>query len=481
MSRWIAVDRDAVKRDITVEDGAVGQLKSLLVDWSCLLSKTRLGEQANTSPTMPGRSEFQRDFDRIIFSSAFRRLQDKTQVFPLAESDYVRTRLTHSLEASSVGRSLGALVGAQLVDRYRDLCDLGIGPADVGAIVAAACLAHDIGNPPFGHSGEDAIRLFFANHEKGRQMLAELTQEECADFLQFEGNAQGFRVLTRLQSPDNEGGLQLTCATLGAFTKYPRAAHHERLPKLISMRKHGYLMAEAAHFETVARTVGLRRRMNGAFFRHPLAFLVEAADDICYHVVDVEDAYRLGILRYSDVKGVLSDIIGGEERLAARLARMTDDKARIAYLRARAINTLVEQAAQRFLEVERHLRVGEMDEPLLASVPAAEGLAHLRQLGETHVYMAPPVVEIEVAGFEVLAGLLAVFGQAIEAHAHGRLDPRERMRLKLIPAQFLPPEGAPPLAPYERLLRLTDFVSGMTDSYAVSLYQKVTGISLRGG
>ncbi len=165
----------------------------------------------------------------------------------------------------------------------------------------------------------------------------------------------------------------------------------------------------------------------------------------------------------------------------ARLTRMTDDKARIAYLRARAINALVEQAARRFLEVETYLRAGEMDEPLLASVPAAAGLARLRELGEAHIYMAPPVVEIEVAGFEVLAGLLAIFGQAIEAHANVHLNPKERMRLKLIPAQFLAPEGEPPMPPYERLLRLTDFVSGMTDTYAVSLYKKVTGISLPGG
>ncbi len=464
-----------------MKEGALEKRDILLGDWRSLLSPKRLGESIHASPSMPGRSEFQRDFDRIVFSSAFRRLQDKTQVFPLAESDYVRTRLTHSLEASSVGRSLGALVGAQLVDRYEDLQDLGLGAADVGAIVAAACLAHDIGNPPFGHSGEDAIRLFFADHETGRQLLAPLSREERADFVKFEGNAQGFRVLTRLQSPDNEGGLQLTCATLATFTKYPRAAHQSSLPRCVSLRKHGYLMAEAGHFDSVARTVGLQRRVNGSFFRHPLAFLVEAADDICYHVVDVEDAYRLGILRYTDVKDVLSGIIGGNEQIMARLTRMTDDKARIAYLRARAINALVEQAARRFLEVETYLRAGEMDEPLLASVPAAAGLARLRELGEAHIYMAPPVVEIEVAGFEVLAGLLAIFGQAIEAHANGHLNPKERMRLKLIPAQFLAPEGEPPMPPYERLLRLTDFVSGMTDTYAVSLYKKVTGISLPGG
>ncbi len=448
--------------------------------WPTLVSAVRLGAGDTPSAPLPGRSEYQRDFDRIVFSSAFRRLQDKTQVFPLAESDYVRTRLTHSIEAASVGRSLGTLVGAVLLQRYRELGQHGVAPSDFGAMVAAACLAHDIGNPPFGHSGEDAIRLFFESHPAGQASLAALTEDQKADFLRFEGNAQGFRILTRLQSPANPGGLQLTLATLGAFTKYPRPAAYTGQATGVSVRKQGFLLAERDHFAAVARGLALTARGDGSWVRHPLAYLVEAADDICYHVVDVEDAYRLGILRYDEVKAVLAGIIA-DARLDERLATLGDDKGRMEYLRARSINTLVEQAARRFLEVEADLRRGACDEPLLSRVDAADGMQALRALGEARIYMAPPVIEIEAAGFEVLAGLLAVFTGAVEAHAHGRANARERMRLKLIPAQFLGPHGAESDDPYERLLRVTDFISGMTDSYAVSLYKKVTGISLPGG
>lgn len=457
-----------------------GDTTNAVMSWGSLLASVRLGALTPQASPALGRSEFQRDFDRVVFSSAFRRLQDKTQVFPLAESDYVRTRLTHSLEASSVGRSLGALVGAGLRERHPEIDHLGVSPSDIGAIVAAACLAHDIGNPPFGHSGEDAIRLFFATHAAGHDLLAPLSESQRADFLHFEGNAQGFRILTRLQSPDNRGGLQLTLATLGAFTKYPRAARHGTNPKGVSLRKHGFMEAEEAYFAEVAQGLSLGVRACGIWLRHPLAYLVEAADDICYHVVDVEDAYRLGILRYEDVEGVLADIID-DAGLARRLAAMGDDKGRIEYLRARSINALVEQAAHRFLAIEGALREGGHDVPLLAEVPAAKGMQSLRELGEQRIYMAPPVVEIEAAGFEVLAGLLAVFGGAIEAQARNQINARDRMRLKLIPPQFLGPNGGVHPDPYQRLLRLTDFVSGMTDSYAVSLYKKVTGISLPGG
>ena len=457
-----------------------GQVTDKTMSWHALLTSARLGVTVTHGSPTTGRSEFQRDFDRIIFSSAFRRLQDKTQVFPLAESDYVRTRLTHSLEASSVGRSLGTLVGAGLKAHYPEIEDLQVSPSDIGAIVAAACVAHDIGNPPFGHSGEDAIRLFFETHATGADLLASLSEAERADFLQFEGNAQGFRILTRLQSPDNRGGLQLTLATLGAFTKYPRGARHDPISGAVSLRKHGFMAADEEYFAQTALGLKLTARADGIWTRHPLAYLVEAADDICYHVVDVEDAYRLGILSYEDVEGVLAGIIN-DPRLPQRLAGMSDDKGRIEYLRARSINTLVEQAAQRFLAIEHRLRAGDCDVPLLAEVTAASGMQALRNLGEQRIYMAPPVVEIEAAGFEVLAGLLAVFGAAIEAQARGQINARDRMRLKLIPAQFLGPNGGVHADPYQRLLRLTDFVSGMTDTYAVSLYKKVTGISLPGG
>lgn len=471
---------DDLKGKIVRQAGSDRLHTEAAMDWRDLLSATRLGVPERSQPPLPGRSEYQRDFDRIIFSSAFRRLQDKTQVFPLAESDYVRTRLTHSLEAASVGRSLGTLVGAALLDRYPEVSEVPVSPSDFGAIVAAACLSHDIGNPPFGHSGEDAIRLFFESHQTGQQLLAPLPESLRADFLMFEGNAQGFRILTRLQSPDNIGGLQLTVATLGAFTKYPRAADYAGKYNGVSTRKHGFMAAEKGHFTEVTQGLRLMARDAHAWVRHPLAYLVEAADDICYHIVDVEDAYRLGILRYDEVEAVLIDIVD-DRALTQRLAGMRDNKGRIEYLRARSINALVEQAAGHFLAIESQLRGGHQDGPILGAIKAAPAMQALRALGESRIYMAPPVVEIEAAGFEVLAGLLGIFSSAVEAQAKGTLNAKERMRLKLIPAQFLAADGGVHVDPYERLLRVTDFISGMTDSYAVSLYKKVTGISLPGG
>ncbi|MCC8999561.1 MAG: dNTP triphosphohydrolase, partial [Candidatus Contendobacter sp.] len=207
------------------------------MDWNRLLSRARLGVSRQRHDS-EARTDFQRDFDRIVFSSAFRRLQDKTQVFPLSQSDYVRTRLTHSLEVSSVGRSLGTMVGDSVIRRHRLQ---GVYPQDFGAVVAAACLAHDIGNPPFGHAGEDAIRFWFTASATGRAVLEPLTEAQRQDFLRFEGNAQGFRIITRLQSPDNPGGMQLTCATLGAFTKYPRAsALPTDPPPGIAFKKFGF-------------------------------------------------------------------------------------------------------------------------------------------------------------------------------------------------------------------------------------------------
>jgi dGTPase len=256
------------------------------MNWGRLLSVIRLGREEDP-PNKDVRSEFQRDFDRIVYSSAFRRMQDKTQVFPLAESDYVRTRLTHSIEVSCVGRSLGTLAGAFIAAREGG----SIPPAaEFGNVVAAACLAHDIGNPPFGHSGEDAIRGWFQG--AGKTNLDGLSPEESADLEQFEGNAQGFRILTRLENPSNNGGLQLTHATLAVFTKYPRLSVVSGLSgsKDVSEKKFGICAADRAAFERVAVGTGLLSKVDGAWSRHPLAFLMEAADDICYRIVTTHPA-----------------------------------------------------------------------------------------------------------------------------------------------------------------------------------------------
>ncbi len=442
--------------------------------WEKLLSADRPG--AGAAPSAPERTAYQQDHDRIVFTSAFRRLKDKTQVFPLSRSDYVRTRLTHSLEASCVGRSLGALVGREIIARH---ALKHVEAADFGAIVAAACLAHDIGNPPFGHAGEDAIREWF----RGSGLLERhaFTPAQRADFERYEGNAQGFRILTRLQSPANPG-LQLTAAVLATFTKYPRPSWVDGELDGKSGRKFGYFQQDAEAFRQVAAATGLVERIAGlAWRRHPLASLVEVADDTCYLIVDLEDAARLGFVPYRDAELLLGELAGNSVS-GGRLDRLHDPKERIEYLRAKAIGRLLEGAAAVFLENEDAILEGRFDDELLSRSPLAIPLQAVLKLAKETIYVARPALEIETAGFEVLGGLLELFTRAVEAGAGvGRIGTRERMLLQLLPDQFLAHAGEPDPDPYVRLLQVADFVAGMTDSYAVDLYRKLKGIDLPTG
>ncbi len=450
--------------------------------WSQLLSRRRLGATAEPTEST-ARTDFQRDFDRVVFSSAFRRMQDKTQVFPLSKVDYVRTRLTHSLEASCIGRSLGTLVGEQVIARHGLQ---GYEAADFGNICAAACLAHDIGNPPFGHSGEDAIRHWAATADYGARRVASLRGSQREDFMAFEGNAQGFRIVTRLQNPDNPGGLQLTSATLAAFTKYPResclgGSRYEG----VSAKKHGFTAADREAFAQVAANVGLlaRSEHQAVWCRHPLAFLVEAADDIAYRVIDIEDGYRLGHFSYEEVIEVFLDLLSDRDRQARRLKGIHERKDRVEFLRAKVINEIIQQALQCFLDNEAEILAGRFEVPLLHEIPARPLADRLIELARERIYCAPEVVSIQAAGFQVIHDLLERFIQVIDdiAERGEQASPRSRMLLRLVPEQFIGPGRRPALEPYQRLLLLTDFVSGMTDSYAVTLYKKVTGISLPGG
>ncbi|HEY2343799.1 MAG TPA: dNTP triphosphohydrolase, partial [Chthoniobacteraceae bacterium] len=369
------------------------------MSWPQLLCADRFGLDRRVVPD-PARSPYQIDSDRIVFSSAFRRLQDKTQVFPLADNDFVRTRLTHSLEVSSVGRSLGARAGAEICRRH------GLSPefhaSDFGAIVSAAALAHDLGNPPFGHSGEDAIRHWFhASSSAQEARERELTEVERTDFERFEGNAQGFRLVTRLQMPDNPG-LRLTCATLGALTKYPRESKlpTDAEPRGASGKKFGFFQSERKSFEMIAAKLGLlRRHPTGAWWaRHPLAYLVEAADDICYRLVDFEDGFRLKHLDYEEVsESFLSVTQEAKDREVAK--RLADEKERVAFLRARAIGAAVEQTAALFLEKEDAILRGEWDEPLLDHIPSGPALEEIRRRSVETIYATLRGVEIEAAGY----------------------------------------------------------------------------------
>jgi dGTPase len=451
------------------------------MNWIQLLSRKRLGSSDHSTASST-RTDFQRDLDRVVFSSAFRRMQDKTQIFPLSKIDYVRTRLTHSLESSSVGRSLGTLVGEQIIARHKLKENEA---SDFGDICAAACLAHDIGNPPFGHSGEDAIRHWAETGDYGKQRVAVLQGSQREDFLNFEGNSQGFRVLTRLQNRDNAGGLQLTCATLATFTKYPRESCIGNGPfQGVSAKKPGFTAQDQALFTEVAETVGLLRRdpVLAIWHRHPLAFLVEAADDICYRVIDIEDGYRLGHLSFSEAMELFSAVLPNSATRRQRLDRITGNKEKIEFLRAKVISQAISEILSCFLEHEKAILAGQFDQPLMNQIPHRAEMDRLIEVANEKIYIAPEVIEIETAGFQVISELLERFSPIVDdVAAHGkRASPRSQMMIRLIPEQFIGPHGQPAEDDYTRLLRLTDFVSGMTDSYAVSLYKKVTGISLPG-
>jgi dGTPase len=447
------------------------------VNWQQLLCSDQLG-RSKPGRREAARSDFQRDSDRIIFSSAFRRLQDKTQVFPLAENDFARTRLTHSLEVASVGRSLGTRVGAGICARH----DLGgLHESDFGAIVHAAALGHDLGNPPFGHSGEDAIQHWFQSDSTHACAAREgLSAAETADIARYEGNAQGFRILTRLQMPDNTGGLQLTHATLGAFTKYPHASLTGPVEHSgASLKKFGYFHDEREYFAEVAQRCGLIRRAPECWARHPLAFLVEAADDICYRLVDYEDGARLGHLSYAEVRDAFLAIIT-PARHPRNLDGMTSEKAAIEMLRAMAIGECLSQCTALFLDSESDLLAGKFDTPLTDLIPAAPALTAIQKHSRETIYSTKRGVEIEIAGYEVLGGLLDVFMSAVnDIAAHGdNASNRSRKLDSQLPAECR--SAAREAGPYLRLMRMLDFVSGMTDSYAVALYRRVKGIALPG-
>ncbi len=451
--------------------------------WKRLLNAERIGFRGRSAPDP--RSAFQRDFDRIIFSSAFRRLQDKTQVFPLPSSDYVRTRLTHSLEVATVGRSLGVMVGKVLQQRHRGAFR-GLESGDIGALVAAACLAHDIGNPPFGHSGESAIQSWFQD-PMGRQYINKLRPREAADLLAFEGNAQGLRTLVRLQSPDNLGGLQLTYATLGAFLKYPSEStvKTDRLRSSgQSTKKHGYFQSEREVVQEIAEKVGLvwRSASPRVWARHPMAFLMEAADDISYRIIDFEDGYRLGHLTYAETSAHLLRFFKEREKkaISARLRSIGEDKERVEYLRARAVNHLIHQVVEVFLDEEKNILNGSFDSEIVAVIPSADVLRSIRELSRQKVYTAREVLEIEAAGFDVLGGLLTYLVPAVLEGRLGKKSPRKSSAkyFELLPARARANCQTAATNDYERLLLATDFISGMTDSYAVTLFKMLKGISL---
>lgn len=437
------------------------------MDWKQLLLPTRQGEKTVQKGTIiSNRSPFEADYDRIIFSYPFRQLQDKTQVFPLPEQDFVHNRLTHSLEVSSVGRTLGRHVGEQLIAKHKLK---QVSPNDFATIVSAAALAHDVGNPPFGHSGEAAISAFFKEHPTGQWWQQQCNQAQWADLTRFEGNAQGFRLINQKSL-----GLTLTYATLGAFTKYPKPAHIEALPGRTSQKKFGYFQSEAPIFTQLAQALQLTPLSNGAYARYPLAFLVEAADDICYHIIDLEDGCTLGLLSLDETIELLKPIVGIRfDKVKLMKKQFLHEK--LGTLRALAINELIQQVVQVFMQHEAKIAGGSFDQPLTDLIPANQALKAIKEVSVNHIYRAQVVVEKEVAGYEVLHGLLEVYVSALTGYVAGNPGLYHKMALRTLPQ---PVRKCINQKPYMAIRTLLDYLSGMTDRHALASYRKLKGMAL---
>lgn len=435
------------------------------------MSAQRL-RRPDAATASPGRTMFQQDIDRIVFSSAFRRLAHKTQVHPLSSNDHVHTRLTHSVEVASVGRSLGTIVGDEIVRRHGLT---GLTADSFGYVVQAACLAHDIGNPPFGHSGEDAICSWFQNGASHKIFGKSVVGAQREDLCNFEGNAQGFRILTQLENHKWSGGLQLTFAVLGTFTKYPRSSIAPSLSDgYPGTKKVGFFDSERAYFSEIAEGLGLVRRAAGAdcWSRHPLAFLVEAADDICYAIIDIEDGYGLGELAFSEARDVLAPMAGDDPRVTSDM----DERDQIAKYRAVAIGELVTAASKSFVENEEALLRGEFAREIIACTPYEAGIANAKAVAARMLYRSTRKTKLEIAGTEVIHGLLDIFQDVVPDLENVGWNPQKLKGKSQRLARLLPLQGV--ASRYTVLQRITDFISGMTDRYAVDLFRNLKGISI---
>ena len=446
-----------------------------MIKWDKLIQDCRLGLEDRTIQEADDiRSTFQRDYDRIIFSSPFRRLQDKTQVFPLPGSIFVHNRLTHSLEVASVGRSLGNLVTAATKDSQEPKIQGIVG--EIGAIVSAACLAHDLGNPPFGHSGESAIANFFKKGG-GLKYQNSVTEAQWLDFTSFEGNANAFRVLSHQFSGKRNGGFALTYSTLASIVKYPyESTLSGKKPKF------GFFQSEKELFRKIATQLGMVQISDNPlrFMRHPLVYLVEAADDICYQIMDVEDAHKLKILTYSETEALFLNFFHTEDdhqlldNIATNLAIVNDCNERIAYLRAMVIGKLTKECAALFISQIDEFSRQEKIVPLFDSLtePSKGAMNQIQTVSQKKIYNDRAVIEIEIAGYKILGTLLEAFITAV-------VEPNDflsKKLLMLIPSQYQNTDDSM----YGKIQSVIDFVSGMTDLFALNLYRKITGMELPG-
>jgi dGTPase len=447
-----------------------------MMKWEKLLGRGRFGDELRASVSEQTRSEFEIDYDRIIFSAPFRNLQDKTQVFPLPDQAFVHTRLTHSLEVSSVGRSLGKSAGELLLQKYPNLQRTGVTSSEIGSIVAAAALTHDIGNPPFGHAGEEAISDFFRLHPYGKIWEKHVRVDQWADLINFEGNAQGFRMLV-----SKEYGLKLTYATLAAFTKYPR-------PSLIAQRdiarrsqkKFGFFINQLTDFERMSDFLGIEKTNSDCWVRHPLAFLVEAADDICYSIIDLEDGCTMGLVSFEETLKLLKPIL--KDKFDPDKLKNRTQSQNLGALRALAIGELIRETVEVFAQYEEGMCKGHFDKALTDIIPSAKSLQAISKISVQKIYRSKIVLEKEAAGFQVLEGLLSVFSQALyhQFYAPDLFSGQDKGILRLLPEDFPLKGWGAEVNPYQMLRSLVDFISGMTDKYALNLYRRVKGISFPG-
>lgn len=433
--------------------------------WDRLISDRRLGMEEYHDERVHTRSDFQRDYDRLIFSSPFRRLQNKTQVFPLPGSIFVHNRLTHSLEVSSVGRSLGHEIALGLRERHGDCYGIFDNIRD---IVAAACLCHDLGNPPFGHSGEKTISTFFSEGP-GLEFRPLLSDREWADLIHFEGNANSFRLLTHQFVGRRNGGMAMTYSTLASVVKYPYTSLHAG-----AKGKFGFFESEDEIYRRVAHWLGIPEKEPGLFARHPLVYMMEAADDICYQIMDIEDAHKLRILSTPEVTDLMLGFFGDTQRarLENGMKRLDDPNEKIAYLRSVVIGALVSDSARVFLQNEDTILQGEFRGQLLNHITPELQAAYSRcsDTAWKRIYCAREVVDIEIAGNRIITYLMNAL---VEAVMHPERN-ASRLLLNIIPGQY----DTRNESPYTRLQSVLDHVSGMTDVYALDLYRKLNGHSL---
>ena len=441
------------------------------MEWEKLLSLKRHGDnfkrkRIDQDETRLG---FDVDYDRIIFSSEFRSLQDKTQVVPFSQGDFVHTRLTHSLETSVVGRSLGRRVGVEILKKYPHLKnDLGYRANDFGAIVASASLAHDIGNPPFGHSGEKSIGQYFMSGP-GKKFGDILNDKEFQDLCDFEGNANGFKILTQSR-PGREGGLRLSYATLGAFIKYPKESLPIKPTSDVSDKKYGFFQNEKNIYFDIANELGLSKN-DGGYNRHPLTFLVEAADDICYTIIDFEDGINLGLVDEDYALEYLINLVRDSIN-TEKYHSLNNTIDRVSYLRALSINTLINEAVEIFIENEDDILNGKFNVALLKKSKFKPQIADIIKISIEKIYESKEVIEKEVAGYNIINKLLDTFISSVNRYYEGSQTSYDDLIIKLLPSTTnLNQDNL-----YSRLLEICHYVASLSDRKALNVYNKITGV-----